>query len=377
MKKILPRALCLLLVMALVLTAVPSADAYSPDLSALIENKEYRIHVEAMIGYYLQNDAAVRKALRDGYCAMFLFEGCSDNMDDPELSDLSYYRVSAVCVVLKLNSDGEPCVIYFNDHCSTIPDRPLEYGAWSFEDVGDVGPATICDGTYEMYSVRHGGAYEALHIRDSYEDTRLSAVYMTPEGFYPTDASYINIHTRTSNHTASRGMWSAGCLLIGDGDFEQFTQLMEVTYYALYDRFRLGDKVGTVTIDRQRLKQQMYDMYGREEAVDVILEASAGIQPEQYLGKCTYDVAYVEGKTMRAARDAEIMSLPCSNGTDVRSVTVSSVAKGEKLTILRQLYNTVGNLWYEVEYGGEQGYMFSGHVKELGWFEKLIEDLFG
>ena len=60
------------------------------------------------------------------------------------------------------------------------------------------------------------GAYEALHVRDSEKDEKISAVYMTPDGFVATEADCINIHTRTGNHVAGKGMWSAGCMLVGD-----------------------------------------------------------------------------------------------------------------------------------------------------------------
>jgi hypothetical protein len=118
-----------------------------------------------MLSYHLRENDTVRETLKDGYSAVFFFEGCSDNMDDPELSDLSYYRVSAVCIALKLDDSVKTVITYFNDDCSTLPDRPLEYGAWELEETGEVGPATVCDGTYEIYSVYHGGAYEALHLR--------------------------------------------------------------------------------------------------------------------------------------------------------------------------------------------------------------------
>ena len=96
MKKWLSQLLCILLLLALFLSAVPGASAYeqAPDLSGYIRNGQRRRFVEGMLGYYLQENGAVRSTLQNGKAAVFFFEGCSDNMDDPELSDLSYYRVS-------------------------------------------------------------------------------------------------------------------------------------------------------------------------------------------------------------------------------------------------------------------------------------------
>lgn len=43
-------------------------------------------------------------------------------------------------------------------------------------------------------------------------------------------------------------------MLVGDGDFSQFSELMDSTYYTLYDEFDVGQKVGVVVINRQRMK---------------------------------------------------------------------------------------------------------------------------
>ena len=287
MKKILVRLLSAFLTAALLIPAAPEAaayepgDPYSPDLSELIRDADHRTYVETLTDYYMRTNTSVWKALRKGQCAMFLFEGCSDNLNDRRLADLSFYRVSAVCLVVRLDKSGEPYIVYFNQNCSTIPDRPLEYGAWELEDVGEVGPATVRDGTYELYSVKHMGAYEALHVRDSEKDEKISAVYMTPDGFVATQADCINIHTRTGNHVAGKGMWSAGCMLVGDGDFSQFSELMDSTYYTLYDEFDVGQKVGVVVINRQRMKNKLFALYQNWDAVNKILEKSRPTLPEK------------------------------------------------------------------------------------------------
>ena len=208
MKKLCSILLCICLMLHL--APVVSAKSTIPDLSPYIRNRNNRHYVESMLSFYLQENTMVQTTLRDGYSAVFLFEGCSDNMEDPDYSDISYYRVSAVCIALKLDEAGEPVITYFNENCSTLPDRPLEYGAWNLDTVGDVGPATICDGTYELYSVYHAGAYEALHMRTTYEDQTVAAVYMTPQGFVMHPATYINIHTRTVNarHAPIRSLMS-------------------------------------------------------------------------------------------------------------------------------------------------------------------------
>ena len=113
---------CFCLALCLLLPTLPRAEAQSStvSLSGYIRSRERRHYAESMLSYYLQENMAIRKTLADGYSAVFFFEGCSDNMDDIMLSDLSYYRVSAVCIVVRLNKQGRPEVVYFNDACSSM-----------------------------------------------------------------------------------------------------------------------------------------------------------------------------------------------------------------------------------------------------------------
>lgn len=382
MKKCLSCLLGFWMAAAVFLSVLPGAAAYeagqsfSPDLTELIKNPARRSYVQMMVDYAIRNDPAVQQTLQDGYAAVFLFEGCSDNMDHPDLSDISYYRVSAVCLAVRLDAEGEPYLAYFNRDCSTLPDRPLEYGAWELEEIGEVGPATVCDGTYELYSTRHGGAYEALHVRTSEEDDKVSAVYMTPDGYVTARADQINIHTRNVNHTIQGAMWSAGCILVGAGDFGVFTELMESTYYAEYDTFRSGQRVGTLTIDRQCLKTKLYDLYESADAVDMLLAASRQIQPEAYLSLCVEEETFPAGRQMWTTKAVELMSLPCSNATDARSVAVAALADGEELQITRSVLNPRDNLWYEVNWKGRRCYIFSGYAEEPGWFSRVIRRIF-
>lgn len=372
MKKVLSCLLCLCLVLSLCPRA--SANEAAPDLSGYISNRASRRYVEAMLSYHLWENKSVQKALKQGFSAVFLFEGCSDNMDDPELSDLSYYRVSAVCIVLRLDETGEPVIAYFNDNCSTLPDRPLEYGKWYIEGVGDVGPATICDGTYELYSVYHMGAYEALHIRTSMMDETLEAVYMTPEGYVTSRANEVNIHTRTGNHTIEKAMWSAGCMLVGDGDFSDFTELLESTYYTVHENFFTGLKVGTLTIDRQCLQEELLELYGDQEAVETLLTVSRCAHPDTYLKRCT-EAASMEPKIFRAARETTLMTLPCSHADDARAIPVLTLQEGERVEVSGTIVNTGGDLWYRVELLDGTCYVRAEDMEEVPktWWERILE----
>lgn len=384
MKKSFLRTISILLTLLLTVGMAPEVRAYStvPSLAGMIQNPQRRLFVEAMLSYHLRENTAVRETLEDGYSALFFFEGCSDNMEEPKYQDLAYYRITAVCIALKLDENGEPAITYFNDNCSTIPDRPKEIGAWELENVGQVGPATVCDGTYELYSVYHAGSYEALHMRTSYEDETAAAVYLTEDGFVTSQATYINIHTRTVNHALPEAMWSAGCLLVGYGNFSDFADLIAATYYSNYDTFRKGLRVGTVTINRQYLKEELYQLYDNDEAVDTLLVSSRCEDPQIYLDRCGGIFLYPEPKEVEAVRQTRIMSLPCSAYTDSRSIPVMTLSQGDRVEILGKIINTEGNLWYEVDLFNGSCYVYAGDaglVQEApkSWLERAAEFLLG
>lgn len=349
---------------------------YQARLEGLMKDSPRRDYVRMMLDYYLRNDTMVQMALEREGSAVFFFEGCSDHMEHPDLSDLSYYRVSAVCVVVRRNELGEPYIAYFNDDCSTLPDRPLDLTAWHFDEVGDVGPATICDGTYEVYSVRHGGSYEALHIRTDYSDGKIPAVYMTPDGFVNARATEINIHTRTGNHVLKNQMWSAGCILVGDGNRDTFTELMACTYYANYNTFALDQYVGSVTINRRMLRDVMYDLYENRDAVDRLLTATTRLEPETYLASCGQLETFSEPLELCVRGTAMLMTLPCSNSTDARSVAVEEVRRGQVLNAIGSYCNSEGRLWYQIPVEGELRYLFGGYAEEVSWQNWITRTLY-
>ena len=378
------RILLLVLVMVLLFSAIPAASAYEAgepcrvDLRAFIRDREKREYVEMMVDHHIRTDRDIQNALDGGFSAVFLFDGCSDNMNDPELSDLSYYRVSGVCLVVKQTAAGELKLVYFNEDASTIPDQPLKYGAWSIPEVGDVGPATICDGTYQIYSVLHRGEYEALHVRTDFRDGTLDAVYLTPDGGYTHyRASEINVHTRTSNHIASYGMWSAGCPLVGDGNTWEYSRLIYSTYYTSYDSFDVLNFVGTLTIDRQMLRQELYTLYKNPDAVDAFLVNSREVLPDQYLSACSEVTLLEEPEVRVASTGTKLMSLPCTLEEDARTKPLKEIPKGEKLTVVGSIRNADQQKWYTLSYDGVEGYLFTGDTKPESWWVRFRELIIG
>ena len=200
---------------------------------------------------------------------------------------------------------------------------------------------------------------------------------MIPGGYVNARANEINIHTRTTNHTSTPRMWSAGCPLVGGGKVTEFWKLMYATYYTTYDVFELDNFVGVVTIDRMPLRTEMYTLYQDPDAVDMLLTNSRRIQPEHYLHQCSDWENWQEPERKKVSQDTHIMSLPCSNATDARSREQLPLLAGMKLDVLGTIRNSQGNLWYEVEYEGRKGYVYHTHLEKLGFFENFWDSLLG
>ena len=378
------RILPLVLAVILVISAVPTAFAYEAgepctiDLSSFIHDREKREYVEMMVDHHIRTDRDIQNALDGGFSAVFLFDGCSDHMNDPELSNLSYYRVSGICLVVNRNAAGELKLAYFNDDASTIPDQPLKYGAWTIPEVGEVGPATICDGTYQLYSILHRGEYEALHVRSDFRDGTLEAIYLTPDGGHTSyRASEINVHTRTSNHIANYGMWSAGCPLVGDGNALEYSSLIRSTYYTSYDSFDVMNFVGTLTIDRQMLRQELYTLYKNPDAVDAFLVNSREVQPDRYFADCSNETVFEEPEVRIASTGTSLMSLPCTQDEDARTIVLKEIPKGEKLTVTGSIRNADQQKWYRLSYDGTEGYLFTGDTKPESLWSRFLEWISG
>ena len=382
MKRFLSRIFCLLLALVLTLSCVPAGMAYEKgdscqlDLSAWIKDASLRTYVQMMVDYYIRTEDSIQTALDGGFAAMFLFDGCSDKMRDPVLSDLSFYRVSGVCIVIRKDEKGALRLVYFNDNCSTIPDRPLEYGAWSLPDVGDVGHATICDGTYELYSVMHKGRYQALNVRTGYRDPLINAIYMTPNGFTLSRASEINVHTRTGNHIIQGAMWSAGCPLVGAGKPWEFWKLMDSVYYSSFEDFETDTFVGTLTVDRQMLRYELFALYEDPEAVDAALAKSSLARPVNYLEDCRSEL-YNHTAVCAVKEDTRVMSLPCTNDQDARSVEVTAVAEGTQFIALGIYTNPQSERWYQLDVEGTLCYIQADAAKKRNRIVVFLESLFG
>ena len=143
-----------------------------------------------------------------------------------------------------------------------------------------------------------------------------------------------------------------------------YANLIVSAYYSSYDRFQVDQKVGCVTINRYLLQQEMFELYQNQEAVDTLLVSSRCELPQTYLERCTEKQQF-ELKTVQTTTGADVMSLPCSNSVDARSIPVTTLLKGDKIDICGSTVNTKGQLWYEVSFFGENCYIPAGIVEEI------------
>lgn len=72
-------------------------------------------------------------------------------------------------------------------------------------------------------------------------------------------------------------------------------------------------------------------------------------------------------------RDTKLMTLPCGNETDARSVAVQTLPEGTQLEITSIIHNTRGSEWYAVNFGLETRYVYSGDTEPSTWFSKFVD----
>lgn len=83
---------------------------------------------------------------------------------------------------------------------------------------------------------------------------------------------------------------------------------------------------------------------------------------EDYLSRCTFQRSYC---TVEIQTKTVIKSLPCSKGTDARSLDIVTAVPGAQYAVTGLFRNTEGNWWYRVDIEGEAGYVYSGSTKFL------------
>ena len=399
------RLLAFLLALALVLTLIPvtlevEAEAAINGVnnltcSGFISNNIAQKYIDTMMRYYINTYSSLQSTLNSGLSVVFMFEGGSDNY----WNGSTYYngvgdvRNQAVCIVVKLNSSGNPYIAYYCENCSSIPDDPKN----CINGVAYNGATTVKDGIYSFYTWNHIGPYGAFQLN-------LSEGYYTPSANpngYTAGASGLNIHTRSTNTcggAAAGWDWSLGCQVIGSGYYtgNEFNEFMKVVaginynvwldyYNKSFNTISTGYSKGYYVVDRQLGKMDINgNQFGSGSLINLYNQTAlnnitsfstnarnnAGFsmdykdQCERYPSYCTLNVT---------GANTEVRGAPCSAGTDPASTLIETLQPGKQVTAVGIYKNHYGNYWYEVlTSSGGLGYIYSGNVS---YVDDIISDI--
>ena len=260
-----------------------------------ISNMSKRHYIEQMIDKYLLSYSVLTDTLRAGKPVVFFFEGGSDNCDNGGY-DWSRNRTGAVCIIVRYYSGTDTLYIaYHSENCSTIPDFPLAYGAYS--DNGGMGSsygtATLVDGLYDLYSINHPdryrGDYASFQVRQN-NSAYVPAVYMKNDGSYTRhNASGINTHTRIGNSVSNAAHpWSAGCFLIGgENTADEYRAYVVAVnggtnnlssfswgYGTNYRYSSTQHLMGKIVVDRYLARESLTNLYSSAGAISEIIKFS-------------------------------------------------------------------------------------------------------
>ena len=177
----------------------------------------HKDYVLKAIKYHIENRYDVFSALRNGKCAIFIFDGTNIHLMGGTIVENGYikegklYDRSATCIVVKRNENNAYEVIY-----ASVASTTADYVRGTNEN--GKGRPVIVDGTYGIITINHssGGKtppYAAL-TPQNFNVIRCTDTLST----YATgDGNGINIHARQNsfispNYSAN----STGCVTIGD-----------------------------------------------------------------------------------------------------------------------------------------------------------------
>ena len=399
------RLLALVLTLAILLALVPvtvSVDAEAAisglnnlTCSGFISNTISQRYIDTMMRYYINTYSSLQSSLTSGKSVVFMFEGGSDNY----WNGSTYYngvgdvRNQAVCIVVKLNSSGNPYIAYYCENCSSIPDDPKN----CINGVAYNGATTVKDGIYSFYTWNHTGPYGAFQLN-------LGEGYYTPSANpngYTAGASGLNIHTRSTNTcggAAAGWNWSLGCQVIGSGYYtgNEFNEFMKVVagisynvwldyYNKSFNTISTGTTKGHYVVDRQLGKMDisgnqfgsgsLINLYNQT-ALNNITSFSTNARNNAgfsmaYKDRCEFFPSHCTLNVTGA--DTEVRGAPCSAGTDPASTLIETLQPGKKVTAVGIYKNHYGNYWYEVlTSSGGLGYIYSGNV---AYVDDILSDI--
>ena len=152
--------------------------------------------------------------------------------------------------------------------------------------------------------------------------------------------------------------------------------LMKSVYYTQFTTFETGNFVGSLTIDRQCLRHELYTLYRNPDAVDSFLTVSRKIQPNSYLEQCNIKESFEKVVEFRTTTESALMTLPCTNAVDARSVESFCIPKGQSLLVDSVIENPKGEKWLCLNWEGARCYLTSSCAARTTEVNKLLDILF-
>lgn len=266
---------------------------------------EYRAYVLTAIKYHIEakrptdyntTDYRVAKNLLKAFNAnadgnvIFFFDGCSINLKDSTpclngfMKDGKRYNRSAVCVVVQLNENGRPEIVFATCNASTIADNLRMKSINNGNDI-----SITRDGIYSLKTTNHRDRfvtpheyYAAMNIVIPLESSvRIPDLDNTEKGTYYDRATGIDIHSRGSYELVdndTRTYNSTGCFNIGstmcDAEYKEFMRVTTGVTDPKAQQFTsgvttsmgytAGSDLGVVVVDHSNYKTQLAIITGND-----------------------------------------------------------------------------------------------------------------
>lgn len=254
------------------LLCVPFGALAEDDESPLVSQTvrpEAAEYVRAAVERRVQEDLEAGTYLARGLSLVFLFEGAG-RLEDPE------QRLFGLCLVVRLDDEGRPRIVYENNESTSIPDHPKK-------TYDTVDCATLMDGLYDLYTDnRLDSGVLSVEKRGNVQVLRFNSFTKKGNRGYLDQGTDIQIHYRKEEWNtveATLKPFSRGCLMIGIGQeaFGTFMNSVLNTHCLItetYPYFTLGkDKnqlAGQLILDRTLAWDYLIRIYGETGALKVL-----------------------------------------------------------------------------------------------------------
>ncbi len=275
-------------------------DSSFEDMAKDLIMPDYQDYVLNAIKYHIESEYAgnstkyrVAKNLMGAFSSVdgnliFVFDGVSKNLNNVKKwtqtgyvrSDGTTSQLSAVCIVVRLNSKGMPEIAFASQNTSTFADQVRGNNKNDGDD-----HLTTLDGVYNMQAINHKGDYAALKITGI---TSSRGLRFGTNSSYAGSSESINFHYSYGGTTTNTSGNSTGCFTLGKNSRTEYNDFINAmigftnayssgkldetkktsTSPALnYEgkfKYKWHDIVGIMILDRSNYTEGIKAMYGSD-----------------------------------------------------------------------------------------------------------------